>query len=367
LAVLEGVMLETLGRWIPGFDPATGILAVPPWVAAVGAALLALIGLFVLIRCLIGLANYMLVLSRHLRSLEPRAGRLGPIAVVGRLALVLLGAALVWLIFEGWSKSELTVERRALDARTFEFAMRALTPGSALACLDAGAGDTVEASCEAALFATPEATATAVSYVAAQLALLADGSNLARRDRSYAAELVNVRRAMTSDRFGIVAHVLAVRHGCTPDECRAFTLLDDASRVKSNLVERTYEFYVVRHAAGWPPIAKPPVATTPPPVAAVAPPVAAPPGAVSMAPDAVAPPPTSARASAALPPAATGPGIKPPGPNVFFPSSASIPPVSIMNAEPPAQSPEGQTPAAAAKPSTPTPPRRPAPPAPTSQ
>jgi hypothetical protein len=351
-------MFEALARWIPGLDPATGILAVPPWAAAIGAALLAFLCLFVLIRCLSGLARYLPVVFRYLRSIGQRPGRVRP--VVASLVLVLSGLALAWFAFDGWSRRELAAERRALDARAFELASRAIMPGSALACLDAGAGDTVEASCEKALFATPESTATAVTYVAAQLALLADASNFARREPSYLAELTNLRRAVTNDRFGLVAHVLAARHGCTPDQCRAFALLNDAGRVSSNLAERSYEFYVVRHASGWPPIAKPPVAAASPPVAAAAPPA----GAVAMsAPAAAAPPPTSTRASAAIPPSATAPGIKPPGPNVFFPSSASIPPVSIMNSEPAAAPQENHAPPPAAK--TPTPPRRPTtPPAP---
>ena len=350
-------MFEEFGRWIPGFDPATGILALPPWAVAAGAVLLAFVGLFVLTRCLFALARYLLTFIRYLRSVNPRTGRFGSVGVVVGVVLVLFGAALAWFVLGSWSKRDLAAERRTLDARSFELATRALMPGSALACLDAGAGDTVEASCEKALFATPEATASAVSYAAAQLALLADASNFARRDPSYAAEFANLRRAVTSDRFGLVAHVLAARHGCTPDQCRAFALLDDASTVRSNLVERSYEFYVVRHAAGWPPIAKPPVATVSPPVAGALPPAAA----VAMsAPAAAVPPPTSARASAAIPPSATAPGVKPPGPNVFFPSSASIPPVSIMNAEPPQQ--ENHAPPSAAK--TPTPARRPAAPAP---
>ena len=121
-----------------------------------------------------------------------------------------------------------------------------------------GAGDTVEASCERALFATPEAAATAVSFVSAQLALLADGIAFARRDPSYEAVLVHLRRTVESDRFGIVAHALSAREGCTPERCRAFALFTDSSRVRTNLAERSYDFYVVRHASGWPPISKPP-------------------------------------------------------------------------------------------------------------
>jgi hypothetical protein len=353
-------MLEALGRWVPGFDPATGILALPPWAAAAGAFVLVLVCLYVLARCLIAFVRHLVTFTRYLRSFSPRTGRAVSIGAVVRVVLVLFGVAVTWFVFDGWSKRDLAAERRVLDARAFELTSRALMPGSALACLEAGAGDTVEASCEKALFASPESTAGAVSYVAAQLALLADASDFARRDRSYSAELTNLRRAVASDRFGLVAHVLAARHGCTPDQCRAFALLNDASRVSSNLAERSYEFYVVRHASGWPPIAKAPVAASSPPVAA-----AAPPAAIAMsAPAAAAPPPTSARASAAIPPSATAPGIKPPGPNVFFPSSASIPAVSIMDAEP-ATSPQNNRAPPPAATNPPTPPRRPpAPPAP---
>jgi hypothetical protein len=112
--------------------------------------------------------------------------------------------------------------------------------GHMLACLDALAGDAVENSCEKALFATPEATASAVSYVAAQLSLLlAAGNERARRgDQST---LANLRRSVELDRFGIVAHVLVMRDGCTPAQCDAFALMHDASRVSLNMAGHTYD------------------------------------------------------------------------------------------------------------------------------
>jgi hypothetical protein len=139
-------------------------------------------------------------------------------------------------------------------------------PGSALACLDAGAGGTVEASCEKALFATPEATAAAVTYVAAQLALLTDGTDFARRDRNYAETLNYLRRTVENDRFGLVAHAFAVRDGCTPERCRARAAQRCRPRAR-HLAERSYDFYVVRHASGWPAIAKAPGASATSPVA----------------------------------------------------------------------------------------------------
>ena len=50
----------------------------------------------------------------------------------------------------------------------------ALQPGRALACLDAVAGESTEAACEAKVFASPQSTAAAVAYTGAQLTLLAD-------------------------------------------------------------------------------------------------------------------------------------------------------------------------------------------------
>jgi hypothetical protein len=202
--------------------------------------------------------------------------------------------------------------------------VRAIAPGSALACLSAGAGATVEASCERALFATPEATAAAVAFVSAELALLADAADFARRDPKYKGMLAQLRQSAEIDRYGIVAHVLAARDGCTADQCQAFALLNDASRVSTNLADRPYDLLVARYAAAWPAAAEPPVAarSSPPP------------------------------ALAAAPAAAGGLGLRVPGPNVFFPSAASIPPVNIMNAEPsaPAAEATGSTPPAAKAP-----------------
>src|SRR5262249_7831719 len=130
-------------------------------------------------------------------------------------ALILLALAGLWG-FEQLARGDLAAERAALDVRALELATRALTPGSALAGLDAMAGEIVEDSCEKAVFATAEATASAVSYVAAQLSLLAAADHHVRRGGASAA-IIGLRRALETDRFGIVAHVLATRDGCTPD------------------------------------------------------------------------------------------------------------------------------------------------------
>jgi len=376
LTAATGATFEALARWIPGFDPATGAFALPAWlvaaVAVVAAALLLLVAVRcarLLIRGLVAGGRWLLAGARRLRTdglsepLRPNLNRWVPTgAVVLRVALVLAGAGAAWFIVDGWTRRELAAERRMLDARAFELTTRALMPGSALACLDAGAGGMVEASCEKALFATPEATAAAVTYVAAQLALLTDGTAFVRRDRSYAETLSHLRRAVENDRFGLVAHALAVRDGCTPERCRAFALLDDAGRVRANLADRSYDFYVVRHASGWPPIAKAPGASTTSPVAMVAPraPAAAPAAAATASGATVALPASVPAEAANAQASARPPAAKPPGPNVFFPSAASIPPVSIMDAEPTTPAPPRAAPTAAAAPAaTPTPPRRP--------
>ena len=109
------------------------------------------------------------------------------------------------------------------------------------------------------------------------------------------------RRTLEADRFGFVAHVLETR-GCTPEDCAAFKLLRYASRVKTNLKDHAFEAHVTQYAANWPAGS---VAT-----AVVASPV----------PSAIALPPSPSTTSSVS--------------RFNFPSSASIPPVSIMSAEP---------------------------------
>jgi hypothetical protein len=241
-------------------------------------------------------------------------------ASVSVAILVLILALAGWWARDHFARRDLAAAQRALDARGFELATRAVMPGSALGCLDAIAGETVEAACEKALFASPEATAAAVSYVAAQLSLLASARELGRHGEA-ASGVLALRRALEADRFGVVAHVLAVRDGCAPDQCRAFAWLGDTSRIKVNLAERPFDARIKTYAASWPATGGRALASTPP----------------SPAPSAAAKVPN----------------------NLFFPSATSIPPVNIMTAEPPpAQRPPQDT-TGAADAATPTPPRRP--------
>jgi hypothetical protein len=216
-----------------------------------------------------------------------------------QVALIAISAFTGWWVLDCFARGSLAPEQHVFEARALELATRALAPGSALACLDAIAGDVVEGACENALFASPEATAAAVSYVAEQLSLLALASDPARRI-APSLRRAQLRRAIEADRFGIAAHVLAVRDGCTLDRCGALALLQDASRVRANLAERPFDALVKRYAAGWPAAANRAVASNSPPAATAA-----------------------------------APGMAPKSPNsLYFPSSASIPPVNIMTAEP---------------------------------
>jgi hypothetical protein len=219
------------------------------------------------------------------------------------VALAIAGAG-VSAILDRLAQDERAAERRALTQRLAELSATALAPGSTLACLDGAPGEAVENACEKTVFATPQAAASAVSYMAARLTLLADGLAFARNsDPDFTGGLAGLRRAIELDRFGVAAHVLAVRDGCTAERCAAFTLLDDANVIKANLKAQVFDQYVSRYAADWgkaEPLAK---TQTPAPVASVAEP--------------------------------TAPAKTPLSSKYSFPSAASIPPVSIMNSEPP--------------------------------
>lgn len=268
----------------------------------------------------------------------PSMSRLFSARVLLPLAAIVAVALAAVAVVERMALNERAAERRALLARDTELTARALGPGSALACLDGGAGDTVESACERAVFADAQSAAGAVAYVGARLSLLWAAHDLAQgggEDLDDA--LAATRRAIAADRFGIAAHVLAEREGCTPEACDAFALVDDDATLKANLKLRVFDQYVGRHAARW-----------------NAPPAAAPPPAMSEVPR--EPPASTA--------AVTEPsgGSKPLAKQWDFPSAASIPAVSIMTAEPPR--PKEGTEAQASQPpaeggTVPVPPKRP--------
>ena len=232
----------------------------------------------------------------------------GPIRIALSLAALALAGVAVYALIDRSSVAERAAERRALLAREVELSRIALAPGSALACLDGGAGETVENVCEKTVFASAQSTAAAVSYMDARLKLLAAA---AERDPSLLALLASTRRAVALDRFGVAAHVLAIRDGCTAEKCDAFALVDDASALQANLRAQVYDQYVSRYVASW---NAPAPAEKPPAVSAL-------------------PPPTSLARVTASGQTPT-PAVKP-GEHWDFPSAASIPAVSIMGAEPP--------------------------------
>src|SRR5499426_703567 len=291
-------MLDRVGESATALD-LTGVVSLPVWaVAGIAAALV--------LACALAFV---------------RAGGEGRSLPAVILVLIVVAVA-GWWARDHFARRDLEAEQRALDTRAFELATRAFMPGSALGCLDAIAGETVEGACEKALFASPEATAAAVSYVAAQLSLLASARELGRPGGTNPATHA-LRRALEADRFGIVAHVLAVRDGCVPDQCSAFAWLADTSRIKVNLAERPFDARINTYAASWPAAGGRALASTPP----------------SPAPSAAAKVPN----------------------NLYFPSATSIPPVNIMTSEPPPaqRPPQDTTGAGAAEAATPTPPRRP--------
>jgi hypothetical protein len=244
--------------------------------------------------------------------------RAGVSALLALISVLGIGIGGAWL----WTERERLDQRRALEARITALDALAVAPDSVLACVDGPVGDPVDAGCERAVFASPEAVAAASSYIAARISLVDDGLRIAGRDSEVERALDRSRRTLEQDRFGLVANVLMVRNGCSAERCDAFVLLRDATRVRASLKDRVFDSTVARYAATW--------STRP------------------------------ARTGATSP----APAAPQPSAGVNFPSAASIPPVSIMNVEPPATPPAG---AGAAPDTTPpaatAPPRRPAAPA----
>jgi hypothetical protein len=250
--------------------------------------------------------------------------RAGIAAVIGtalRLGLVVVSVVAAWALLGRLADRDRDDGRRALDQRMQELAARATAPGSVLGCLDITASDDFERYCERAIFASPESVAAATDYLGAKLTLLADAAEYADRlDPGYAATVSAFRRTLEPDPFGLVAQVLAAREGCTADRCESLKLLGDAAHVSAHLKGASFNGLVARYAPGWPQGVKPTTL------------------------DASQP-----RAS-----------ISPPGQRlgITFPSSASIPAVSIMTSEPgpaPAQ-PAAHPPATAPKRTAATPP-----------
>ena len=249
------------------------------------------------------------------------AGRIAALAVAFAIALAAGAGAFVW---RDWSSRS---EAMALRARIAELTDRGLTQGSPLSCLAGDVGEAVETACERVVFARPEAAAAAIAYTAARISLIADGLDYAKRsDPAFADTLNGIRRAVELDRFGLAAQVLSTRDGCTVDTCAFFRMVRDPNALKANIKAHAYETYVARYTASWSAEEKTPVA--------------------AKAPE------TPPQASAADVPSGApvqGGAQAPVSSKYTFPSSASIPPVSIMNAEPPLPAPDAKAKADADK------------------
>src|SRR5215212_1901135 len=277
--------------WVPGLDLSTGTFTLPLWAVGVAAALLVA-----------------LVVVAVMRSGVTEFGGL-----VFRVAVIVIAVAFGWTYITRTGERDRADERRALDQRAADLVGRAVAPGSAVACLEATNTETVEGACERAVFASPETVAAATAYMAARLTLLVDANEYTtRRDQNYESSIAGLRRTVGADRYGLASQVLATRDGCTAEACDAFALVYDDKRLRANLKDRLFDVTVARYAVNWP---------------------------------------SRTRPMASSSSGANSPSGVPAGPNVSFPSAASIPPVSIMNSEPPVPPPAQATaPAAAPQP-----------------
>jgi hypothetical protein len=259
--------------WVPGLDLTTGTFTLPLWAVGVAAALVVALVVIAVMRA--GVSEFG--------------------SLVFRVAVIVIAVVFGWTYINRASDRDRADERRALDQRAADLVGRAVSPGSAIACLEATNTETVEGACERAVFTSPETVAAATAYLSARLSLLADAHEYtSRRDQSYEAIIAGLRRTIGADRYGLASQVLATRDGCTADVCDAFGLVYDDKKLRANLKDRLFDVTVARYAVNWPTRTRPLASSSP----------------------------------------GSGP-VTPPGPNVTFPSAASIPPVSIMNAEPP--------------------------------
>ena len=201
-----------------GIDPELGASVLHLWLGAGSAILLVLF-------CVLAFFQPQLQMAS---SPVRRAGFV--------VASAILGAVITWAFFDRGASDDRGAKRRAFELRAEQLNALALAPGSPLACLDTLAGDSVETACEKSLFVSPANVAAASSYVAAQLTLLSSMTAYAQRGSADMDDAVaSLRRSLEADRFGFVAHVLAIRDGCTSQNCKALALLHRSERVRDNL------------------------------------------------------------------------------------------------------------------------------------
>ncbi len=268
--------------WATSLDQLWRSPALPMWVTLAAAVFFALVLLVTILRAEKSVAN-------------------GALTVITLLAIAIAVAATV-RSFDG-AGAEGTADGRSPRPV-------ALLP--ALSCLDDLAGDAVATACERALFSSAESSAAAVSYTAAQITRLASFGDQATADKVMTPELSALRRAVERDRYGLVAHVLSVRDGCSTSDCAIYKSLSDHSQIAGNMTERTYENLIGRYALAW---------------------------------NAPGAPANVGMGLAAMPPSVpTGKPL-----SGDFPTSSSIPAVSIMTPEPSGGAPKPAATAAAPK------------------
>ena len=217
--------------WLPGLDPSTGTFTLPLWLAGVAAALFVALIVIAVIRA--GVTEFG--------------------SMIFRVAIVVIAVVFGWTYVTRTADRDRADERRSLDSRAVELVGRAVVPGSAIACLEATNTETVEGSCERAVFASPETVAAASAYIAARISLLADAHEFtSRRDQGYESQIAGLRRTVAADRYGLASQVLAVRDGCTADACDAFGLVYDDKKLRANMKDRLFDITVARYAVNWP-------------------------------------------------------------------------------------------------------------------
>lgn len=196
---------------------------------------------------------------------------------------------------QSWESYRRDGERRALQSRLLAIETAAWNAGSPLSCLGVAEPRLTEA-CERALFASPQSVAAALSFTAARIGWLEEADALLRRDASFDAAASELRTAIEQDRYGVVAHVLQQRYGCSADVCAPLARLRNKERVRANLRDNAFAKRIEIHQADWE----------------------------------KAPPEEPAASVAAV----SEPKGTPLPPKYTLPSADSIPPVSIMNPEP---------------------------------
>ncbi len=271
---------------MPRIDLAILAWVTPLWIAAGAAALLAIM-------------VCALAFGRERKGAPAAFGRVLLIALSGGLSGVL-----AWVLLANGAARDRAAERRALEVRAAQLSAQALRPGSPLGCVDAAIGETIATACTRALFASPNSVAGAIAYVAAQFALLSDmAAYTDRGGGNIGAALEPLRRSLEADPFGILAHVLSTRDGCTADKCPPLRLLHDASHVRTNLIAQTLDRYVDQYREAWAKLPEGQYAELPDaqPVGSIEP---------------------------------NAPGKHKVTVNIDFPNADSIPPISIMNPEP---------------------------------